>query len=98
MRTINKTKIAQPKLEDDSDFANNFGEALLAEAQKKLGANAKAFLLSFHDDGVVWGRMESGNLQTSDELKDANGKSFPSPSPEFRSVTLQECRLFSETG
>jgi len=98
MRTINKTKITQPKLEDDSDFASDFGEALLAEAQKKLGANAKAFLLSFHDDGVVWGRMENGNLRTSDELKDTNGKPFPSPSPEFRSATLQECRLFNNTG
>lgn len=69
----------------------------------KPDSNAKdktIYLLSFHDDGVVWGRLkdESGTIKllTSDELKDSQGKPFPSP--EFRVETLQECRLFSERG
>ena len=59
---------------------------------------SKAYLLSFHDDGVVWGKIQNGTLQTSDDLKDADGKPISSPSPEFRPETLQECRLFSEQG
>ena len=55
-----------------------------------------ACLLSFHDDGVVWGKIKNGQLLTSDELKDPNGNPFPSP--EFRAATLQECRLFSDKG
>lgn len=54
-----------------------------------------AYLISFHDDGVVWGKLKSANgageLLTSDCLSD-------SPSPSFRAKTLQECRLFSRKG
>ncbi len=61
---------------------------------------ASAYLLSFHDDGVVWGRLitenRAGKLSTSDDLKDSQRKPFPSP--EFRIDTLQECRLFNEQG
>lgn len=90
MRSVNKTKIIYPNLDKDSDFASKLGESLKNESEKKLGANAIAFLLSFHDDGVVWGRIENGDLQTSD---------FPdSPSPVFRVETLQECRLFNVNG
>jgi CRISPR-associated protein (TIGR03984 family) len=52
-------------------------------------------LLSHHDDGVVWGRMKPAadgyELVTSDSLK-------VSWLPEFRLITLQECRLFSARG
>ena len=49
-------------------------------------------LLSFHDDGVVWGKIEAGTLLTSNE-------NLPeTPSPEFSSTTLQELRLFGENG
>lgn len=69
----------------------------------KPDSNAKdktVYLLSFHDDGVIWGKLKTENgtskLLTSDELKDSQGKPFPSP--EFRVETLQACRLFSERG
>ncbi|GEM_PF-950334 len=58
------------------------------------------YLLSFHDDGVVWGKLKEENsaskLLTSDALKNSKGNSFPSP--VFRVETLQECRLFSNNG
>lgn len=54
------------------------------------------YLLSFHDDGVVWGKLkkegDQHKLITSDDaLKN-------SPSPKFRLETLQECRLFGQNG
>ena len=55
----------------------------------------EVYLISFHDDGVVWGKSKSSNgadeLLTSDSLSN-------SPSPSFRAKTLQECRLFSRKG
>jgi CRISPR-associated protein (TIGR03984 family) len=70
--------------------------------EKKVDLFANAYLLSFHDDGVVWGKLQAENgpvkLLTSDKLKDSQGKLFFSPSPEFRIETMQECRLFSDKG
>jgi CRISPR-associated protein (TIGR03984 family) len=92
-------------LEDNSNSLKPDANANGVEPDEK--ANDKAtdetvYLLSFHDDGVVWGKLKAENgvskLLTSDVLKDSAGKSFPSPSPEFRVETLQECRLFSIKG
>lgn len=48
-----------------------------------------AYLLSHHDDGVIWGRFDQGGWVFSSEKF--------AISPEFNSLTLQECRLFGET-
>lgn len=72
----------------EADFSQNMKFWL----EKKAGElNSSAiYLLSFHDDGVVWGKVDGNILKTSD---------FPNlPSPEFRSETLQEFRLFGENG
>lgn len=73
---------------DVSSFASNMKswlESKVSDLQSK-----KIYLLSFHDDGVVWGKVERNVLQTSNFAG--------SPSPEFRSSTLQELRLFGENG
>lgn len=65
---------------------------LLLEHSTKLGDSENVYLLSFHDDGVVWGKIKNGKLLTSSE-------NLPeTPSPVFRPETLQEFRLFGENG
>lgn len=98
MSKIEMTKITRPTLDDDADFDNKFVKSLENEAVKKFGASANAYLLSFHDDGVVWGKFAGGKLLTSDTLKDSSGNNLETPSPAFRTETLQECRLFNEIG
>jgi CRISPR-associated protein (TIGR03984 family) len=79
-------------LKTSNDLATNgrLEETLLRESKPILNG-AKTYLLSFHDDGVVWGKIKNGKLETSDNLPDT-------PSPQFRAETLQECRLFSDKG
>lgn len=71
---------------------NSFADGMKTWLQTKSGElkSDKIYLLSFHDDGVVWGKIEKDGLITSDFTG--------SPSPEFRSETLQELRLFGEKG
>lgn len=45
------------------------------------------YLLAHADDGVIWGVLEDGSLQTSDQADAAL-------SPSLRGMTLRECRLF----
>ncbi len=77
-----------------ADFAVNMKSWLEAKAAELKGEDKnkdQVYLLSFHDDGVVWGKIkDDGNLETSNFTD--------SPSPEFRSETLQELRLFGEKG
>lgn len=51
------------------------------------------YMLSHHEDGVVWGRLEVN--ENSLELKTSDGLAA---SPSFMIETLQECRLFSFYG
>ena len=44
-------------------------------------------LLAHADDGVIWGRVDKGVLQTSHSA-------FPQVSPPLRALTLQQARLF----
>ena len=70
----------------------DFRTWLKEEALKLSDDNSKeVYLLSFHDDGVVWGKVNGIDLLTSADLPDT-------PSPEFRKETLQECRAFSTKG
>lgn len=99
MRTLENIKLKIVTEVKIDDLAKDF-KGWLEKYKADLFANA--YLLSFHDDGVVWGKLKSengtGKLLTSDKLKDSQGNPFLSPSPEFRIETLQECRLFSDKG
>lgn len=47
------------------------------------------WLLAHADDGVIWGKVEDGQLITSDGVA-------PEVSPPLRAETLQQARLFAE--
>lgn len=47
------------------------------------------FLLAHAEDGVIWGKFQDGNLITADSV-------FPEFA-KLRKLTLQQCRIFSET-
>lgn len=64
-------------------FGANPGTWLLKQAAK----HGLTTLLAHADDGVIWGEAKHGRLHLSSEC-------FPTVSPPFREVTLQECRLF----
>ena len=73
---------------------SKFDKPWFTEQAKALRSDAakEVYLLSLHDDGVIWGKLnDQDELLTSDGITN-------SPSPEFRLETLQECRLFSERG
>jgi CRISPR-associated protein (TIGR03984 family) len=82
-------KIKLTSVTVDSGFAK--GMQTWLEAKVNDLQSTEIYLLSFHDDGVVWGKIKGGKLLTSDNLSN-------SPSPEFRTKTLQELRLFGEKG
>jgi CRISPR-associated protein (TIGR03984 family) len=82
-----KIKIKPEKV--DSKFTSDDLKKWLQTKAKEL-QSPEIYLLSFHDDGVVWGKFEENTLKTSDFKG--------SPSPQFRSETLQELRLFGENG
>ncbi len=75
--------------EVDSNFTSDDLKKWLQTKAKEL-QSPEIYLLSFHDDGVVWGKVEDNTLKTSDFTG--------SPSPQFRKDTLQELRLFGENG
>lgn len=55
----------------------------------RLPDEADYFLLSYHDDGVIWGMMNRNSRRLSSGLIEE--------SPDFRQATLQACRLFGPT-
>jgi CRISPR-associated protein (TIGR03984 family) len=59
--------------------------------QQAAASGRYTYLLAHADDGVIWGRVQNGQLITSDGA-------FPAVSPPLRAVTLQQARLFSPTG
>lgn len=68
---------------------------ILADSMVQNEEN-EVYLLSFHDDGIIWGKVKGALLITSAD-KDVEAPTN-SPSPEFRIATLQECRLFNGKG
>lgn len=83
-------KIKIKTCEDISSFAQNMKSWI--ETKAKDLESSEIYLLSFHDDGVVWGKIkDGGSLITSESLNDARF-------PKFRPETLQELRLFGENG
>jgi CRISPR-associated protein (TIGR03984 family) len=59
--------------------------------QQAAASGRYAWLLAHADDGVIWGRVQNGQLITSDGA-------FPAVSPPLRAVTLQQARLFGPAG
>lgn len=97
MRTIENIKVRIDTQINTDELAQDLAGWL---ENYEAGPSANAYLLSFHDDGVVWGKLKSENgrneLLTSAEFIDSQGLPLLSPSPKFRAETLQECRLFSD--
>jgi CRISPR-associated protein (TIGR03984 family) len=88
-------KIEIKPCEDISSFAADMKSWLEGKAAQLKGEGEnkdQVYLLSFHDDGVVWGKIkDDGSLITSQSLNDDRF-------PKFRHETLQELRLFGEKG
>lgn len=82
-----KRKIKIESFDVKSDKLN----ALLLESAKNIKGSNEVYLLSFHDDGLVWGKVKGDELITSESLNDSRF-------PKFRPETMQECRLFGEEG
>ena len=59
--------------------------------QRAAASGRYAWLLAHADDGVIWGRVQDGQLITSDGA-------FHEVSPPLRALTLQQARLFGPTG
>jgi len=74
-------EISTDKLDDSRSW--------LEEQAKTYELN---YLLAHAEDGVIWGKFDSGKLTTSNEA-------FPDEKlPELRLDTLQQCRIFGEKG
>lgn len=62
---------------------------LIQQSDRLAFGSDPTFLLVHADDGIIWGRIERGQLR------------FPGPSawaPMLRSQTVQQCRLFGRLG
>lgn len=59
--------------------------------QEKAKEYGLVYLLAHADDGVIWGRIENGQLKLA-------GNFFPEVKVELRTLTLQQARLFSPQG
>ncbi|MCA9952118.1 MAG: TIGR03984 family CRISPR-associated protein [Anaerolineales bacterium] len=70
-------------------FDGKNGDTLVTSLTALATQYELAYLLSHHDDGVVWGRFENEGWTFSAEKF--------AISPEFSPETLQECRVFGET-
>lgn len=55
------------------------------------------WLLAYLDDGVVWGRVNEGQLRTSYDAAQGHPAAEPS-CPPLRLAVLQQARLFAEAG
>jgi CRISPR-associated protein (TIGR03984 family) len=71
----------------NTDFAQDPAVWLVTQAKQ----HGLQYLLAHADDGVIWGRVDGETLTTSHAIA-------PRISPELRSVTLEQCRLFDESG
>ena len=67
---------------------NSIGDVRVWLQNQAVTHNLK-WLLAHADDGVIWGRVDNGQLVTSDTVA-------PKVSPPIRAETLQQARLFAE--
>jgi CRISPR-associated protein (TIGR03984 family) len=72
-----------------ASFANDSGEWLANRAAGFSTSGQSVFALIHMDDGVLWGRVENGQVITP-----------PSNdwTPQLRSRTIQQCRVFGTKG
>ena len=54
------------------------------------------YLLAHAEDGVIWGRFDSGKLTTAEQI--FHQPEFNVYFPSLRVFTLQQCRIFGEHG
>lgn len=57
--------------------------------QGQTSVGKSAWFIAHADDGVIWGRIQDGQLITSDTA-------FPRVSPPLRAITLQQARIFGQ--
>jgi len=77
------TNLLPKDIETNSDALNYWINEQASDRQLR-------YLLAHAEDGVIWGRFDKGRLLTSGEVFDQL--------PVLRSLTLQQCRIFGETG
>jgi len=65
-------------------------EDIIKAIQDQIPSSSYRYLLAHCDDGVIWGRIENGQLTTSEAA-------FPLLSPPLRAETLWEARLFGKS-
>jgi CRISPR-associated protein (TIGR03984 family) len=85
-REINKACPAVVEFIDTSEIGD-----VKKWLQKQAGIYGLKWLLAHADDGVIWGRIDNGELITSDTVA-------PEVSPPLRTETLQQGRLFATHG
>ncbi|MGB0384011.1 MAG: type III-D CRISPR-associated protein Csx19 [Ardenticatenaceae bacterium] len=83
---MNTVPTITPITVDDS-FNDDPASWLVKQAQE----HGLRYLLAHADDGVIWGRVDDDKLLTSHDV-------MPKYSPKLCSITLQQCRLFSQRG
>lgn len=72
-----------------SDFAANNGQWLIKTAREQCGADGVAYALIHADDGVIWAKV-AGDALVYPPTDDWT--------PELRTATIQQCRLFGDKG
>lgn len=77
------------------DFAENNGSWLLESAAELVEFNKVGYMLIHADDGVLWGRIDSGQLVTPRVSDPSQPDEW---TPNLRSITIQQCRVFSRRG
>jgi CRISPR-associated protein (TIGR03984 family) len=86
---MNRTIDSQPAVSEEVKTDSVSDLRVWLESQAK--AHSLKWLLAHADDGVIWGLVDNGKLITSDAV-------LPDVSPPLRAETLQQARLFSESG
>lgn len=84
---LEKTTVS---LELLSDFKATTDDELLESLKTQASKHQLRYLLSHHNDGVVWGRFEGQEWLLS------SGRFKADSSPAFRAMTLQQCRAFGD--
>jgi CRISPR-associated protein (TIGR03984 family) len=84
--TVECCYAVEPVRDVDPAFADDPKATWLIRHARAHGLTT---LLAHADDGVIWGRVASGQLVLS-------GQAFPDVSPLLRASTLQQVRLFGE--
>lgn len=72
------------------NFKATTDDELLESLKKQASKHDLSCLLSYHNDGVVWGRFDG------QEWKLSSGRFKADISPAFRAMTLLQCRAFGD--